>query len=182
MVVSQTPQKKIKTKQALSEHCLPYRLAKIRKKLVSSVTYFPHFLVTDTYRGRGGKKSLQVWDAQALTWFSLVMTLRSSWRRRFSCMAMSRPRLASCKSSLTLSTWRRRLLISRSFSDRLSLAWLQRDQSASQFHTRNESHLMKNWTYLQKLRGGVIRMLKKLFQSFLSSLWQQGVGWGQYFS
>ena len=113
------------------------------------------------------------------------MTLRSSWRRRFSCMAMSRPRLASCKSSLTLSTWRRRLLISRSFSDRLSLAWLQRDRSASQFHIRNESRLMKNWMYLQNLRGGVIRMFttaKKLFQFFWSSLWWQGVGWGQYFS
>ena len=90
---------------------------------------FPTLPCTDMYWGERTTtaKSLQVWDAQALTWFSLVMTLRSSWRRRFSCMAMSRPRLASCKSSLMLSTWRRRLLISRSFSDRLSLAWLQCD-------------------------------------------------------
>ena len=81
------------------------------------------------------------------------MTERSSWRRRFSCMAMSRPRLASCKSSLTLSTWRRRLLISRSFSDRLSLEWLQYDQSSSEFHIVKTVKYIKKQTEREKRRA-----------------------------
>ncbi len=53
------------------------------------------------------------------TWFSRVMMARSSWRRRFSRSATSRPRPDSTSSSPVASSCLRRLAISRSFPSRL---------------------------------------------------------------
>ena len=53
------------------------------------------------------------------TWFSRVIVARSSWSRLFSRSATSRLRLVSVSSLLVLSSWRRRLRISRS----LQLLW-----------------------------------------------------------